>query len=298
MLTSRKRLVLIAVASLLVLELVTRFLLIPRSGDLVRLDGYSRQADSLQRCGGVSVALVGNSTAEMGIDTESLLNDLRALGVPEPCLAAFLADGSGMTTWRAMLRHYFWSRGKRADVVVLVGSGPDFHDEGSPDAGRLGRYLTSGGEWRALLTTDSLPLHTRADALLSSLSATFAARRKLMRRLQAYLPSPRGGPGGNPARPASHALAEVLAKARADGTNVLIVLFPVREEASPDPEIVERIAAGGAQLLDLREGTGLQAGDYADKYHLRPPGRTTLTRQLAAPLAHSMQAAPAGTQGP
>ena len=67
-----KRALLLTLLVLVALEIVTRVVLFPASGDFVRFAGYDATAAALSRSPALRVAIVGNSAAEEGIDRTRL----------------------------------------------------------------------------------------------------------------------------------------------------------------------------------------------------------------------------------
>ena len=85
-----------------ILEVLTRVLFYPASKDFVRFAEYPARAESLVRQTGRSVALIGNSATEEGVDLATVTADLERLGLGRVHLDMFVADASEVTTWRYM----------------------------------------------------------------------------------------------------------------------------------------------------------------------------------------------------
>ncbi len=263
------------VAIVLGLELAARFLLLPRSGDLTRLPGFEESARTLAACAG-SIAIVGNSVAETGVDTLAIQDAVRARGLSPPCVSVFPTDGSGMTTWAAVLERYFWSSDLAPATVVLLGAPYAFADEGeSLDVGRLARFFGNGSASPGEELDSLLSMSQRTDYAVSSRSAAFALRHRIARRFL------RPGVFRAPVPATYRALRQVVASAERHHAALLLVAAPARD----GPLAIEATVPSMATVIDLQVVPALAPGDFVDPLHLGAGGRAIFSRILAESLA-------------
>ena len=286
----------------LALEVFARCVLVARSSDLIRLPGYANLARQLVHCPR-SIAIVGNSTAEVAVDTEIIQNAFRARGLPPPCIEVFATDGSGMTTWRAVLDRYFWSAGLLPGTVVLLGAAYSFGDEGQTlDVGRVARFLGNGRMSAGVSLDSLLTAAQRVDYAISSVSVAFALRHRIARHLWGSDASavgaeviPTGAPfAGRPTRqvPTSlRALTEVISDASERHVPLLFVATPLRDERiAVPPAVLAAAKLGKVGFIDLQEADNLRTGDFVDPLHLGETGRAAFSRTLAESLvAHATE---------
>jgi hypothetical protein len=283
------------VAALAALEAFTRTRLFHASKDLSRFATYAGRARALCAAPGRRVAFIGNSATERGIDTAEFA------ALTGTTADAFVADASQVATWSWMLEAEFWSQRLSPDVVVLNFYEPGLDDARRLELGRLAQFFTSRRDWPDLFRDDVTAFDDRVDFAVASLWATYAVRDRIKERALDLVPGyarylklqndvllrhDRGSADAAPA-PTRRALARLLERARAHGTHLLFVFYPLRRyvgEATPAPgpeEAVRMIDAAGMDYLDLRKVPGLEERHYEDLIHLGPAGRAIYTRYLA-----------------
>jgi hypothetical protein len=255
------------------LELAARFLFVARSRDLSRLPQYAERARELVACA-TSIAIVGNSAAETAIDTAVIQDAFHAHGLPVPCIQVFATDGSGMTTWNALLERYFWSRSLAPGTIVLLGY--TFGDEGRTlDVGRLAQFLGDGRTSPRPALESLLTRPQRLDYAMSSRSMALALRRRMTRR---FLPPDRD----TTSAPATYrALGQVMSAAAEHHALLLLVAAPQREARAP---VDSAVAHGATPFINLQAIPGLAAGDFVDQLHLGLRGGITFSRVFAESL--------------
>src|SRR5687767_7028108 len=86
-------------ASLVLLEAVTRLVLVPVSKDLERLETHPARARALAAAPPPRIALVGSSTTERGVQPDLLAREWLAGTGRAASVDMFVADGSGVSTW-------------------------------------------------------------------------------------------------------------------------------------------------------------------------------------------------------
>ena len=297
-----KKALLLTLGLLVAFELIVRFVLFPASGDFVRFGTYDAQASALTQADALRIAIVGNSAAEEGIDRprlESLL--AQRLGKPVR-VELFFADGSEIVTWHAMLDHYFWNTGAKADVYVLNFFGT-LADTPRFEFIRVGMFFAKLNEWPYYINQQLQTLSQRIDFALSSTWATFGARDRIRdRALDVVIPgyrdllgrlnrTPIGAdePVTQPQDKRFTALDRTLAKATQHNARIVLTAFPLRTGRYViDSEIEERARRGEFGLVDLRSTSTLTPTDYRDDIHLLARGRGVFTAQLANELAQAL----------
>lgn len=302
------RLLLVLLVVFAGLEIVTRELLMPRSRDFVRFAGYPRRAEELVGADGLRIAFVGNSATQRGFDPARFVAEL-----PNPAgrpvhVDVFVADGAEINTWHYLMKQAFWRRNLNPDWFVVTFFGSALEDGNIIEIGRLARFFTERDDWPDLFTLDLPTYSERAEFLLSSGWATFAARDRIRKRvlsavvpdykdfaedLHAQRPHTAAPPPTTPRT--CKVLERFLTAAKEHGNRICFVAFPTRPVGVQpvyeiNPEVPRLIHAAGMALLDLRSVPGLSAEHYEDDYHLTPAGAAIytgyLTRMIAPIVRH------------
>ena len=297
------KLAFILLALFVVLEVITRTVLFPMSLDFGRFASYGERADALQSRAGLRVAFIGNSATEAGVDVDVLKNTLSAQDVLVPSIELFLADGSGINTWRSMMNQYFWKRGNAPDLVIITFFGPSLDDGREFEVGRLAQFFTDLEDWSELFQFDLVTTSQRIEWVLASIWATYAARDRIKDRvLSLFVPnykeyatalhdegfrdaSRREAPRASVTK--SHrSLRSVLERARELGSRLLFVAYPMRDtQYTVHPEALRLIRDFGADYLDMRDRVDLAPTLYRDTYHLTAIGKPIYTKSFAEVLA-------------
>ncbi|APR84970.1 Hypothetical protein A7982_10319 [Minicystis rosea] len=285
------------------MEAVTRWVLFPASKDLRRFTTYPTRARTLAAANGVRLAFIGNSLTERGVDPALVRASLKDDFACDASADMFVADGSHINTWRWMVEEELWKPNLTPDLLIIT-----FYEDGLEDGkrleiGRLAQFFTDAGDWGELFRHDLTTLEQRADLVVSSAWATFAARERIKERVFTLLPgytayaqrenestlrarSPHVADGT-----ARDALSRFLGRARANGSEVLFVAFPSRPR---DPkaevpydvpvEMRQMIADAGMSYLDLRRMPELTPDCYDDDIHLNEAGRRIYSARFAREL--------------
>ena len=297
------KLALILVALFVVLEAITRTVLFPMSLDFGRFVSYGERADALQSQAGLRVAFIGNSATEAGVDVDVLKDTLSTNGVLVPSVELFLADGSGINTWRVIMNHYFWKRGNAPDLVIITFFGPSLDDAREFEVGRLAQFFTDLEDWPELFQFDLVTTGQRVEWVLASVWATYAARDRIKDRvLSLFVPNykeyatvlhdeghrdalKKGAPRTSVVK--SHrSLQSVLQRARKLGSRLLFVAYPMRDtQYTVHPDALRLIRDFGADYLDMRDLIDLEPTLYRDTYHLTATGKSIYTKRFAEVLA-------------
>lgn len=292
------------------LEVFTRTRLFGSSKDFRRFAGYDERARKLEEGAGVRFALVGNSSTDRGVDPAALHEALAANGL-SATEDLFVADRSRINTWHFMLGKYFFRPGVRPDWVVVTFYENDLEDGNQIEIGRLAQFFTSVRDWPSVFDVDLPDLSQRADFVISSGWATFAAKERIRERVlkglvpnfEDYALHANGAIYGYERRRAAlaagalrrpgtyRALQRLLQTASESGVRLIFVAYPTR----PVPgrlqyEVPEATLAVLRQakvpFIDLRRVEGLESAEwYEDDVHLNPQGRVPYSKALARELA-------------
>ena len=290
------------------LELITRTWLFDSSKDFRRFAGYPQGARALAAGDGVRVALVGNSATARGVDLPTLRTAISGAGV-RASLDMFVADQSRINTWQFMIQRYFLQSGAKPDWLVVTYYEDDLEDGNNVEIGRLAQFFTSMRDWPSVFAVDLPQWSQRAEFVLASGWATFAASERIRERaLEAMIPdykeyvsasnaaiyehNHRRAQAAPPAKARSYqALRRLLRTVTDSGIKLVVVAFPTRIDSGRMPydvadETVQVLREGGASFLDLRRVPGLEGADqYDDEVHLSVAGRVPYSRALGAALA-------------
>ncbi len=288
------------------LEAVTRLWLIPGSKDLRRMADFPARARALVASAPTTVAVLGDSTADLGVDPRLLASALEEATGREIEAGMFPADGATASVIRAVAEAEFFKPGLRPTLIV-IGYHEDALDDGTRfDVGRSARFLVEPGDWPEVFRLDVPGLEQRADLVTSSFWATFAARDRIQERVLASIPGYKTwvgninganfdelraeSPGHRETR--HEVLRRFVERARDRGVRLCFVAFPILDRAGGRPriydlpaEVPEIVREGGMLFIDLRFVEGLQPRHYRDHLHLNELGRPILTRRLARDLA-------------
>lgn len=303
---TRGRLMLGAVVAVLgALELTTRLWLVPASRDLSRFAAYPAQARAFLERPGIKVALVGNSATQEGVDPQLLARALTA-AVGQPIeVGMFVADSAKMSTDYWIIERELYRQRRRPDLIVVTYFERGLEDGEPVDVGRLARSFTDLGDWRALFAYDLPDLESRADWLVSSFSAAFAARNRIEERVLDGLPGWKEARQrlnrDNLAHESRRAapdrylgLERLVERARALGVPLCFVAFPSRSDYAIGDAARAIIAAGGMRLIDLRRVPSLEREHYRDWVHLNERGRSVYTAVLGRALTSLVASAHSG----
>jgi hypothetical protein len=290
-------------------EVLTRTCLFRVSKDFRRFSTYSGRASALSAAPGFDVALIGNSATQRGVDPAVFPRAAGRAAGHRVAADFFLADGSQVNTWYYMLQRYFWQPRHSPDLVVVNFFSDGLEDSTPEEIGRLAQFFTTPEDWGEVLGTDLPELGQRAEFLLSSVCASYAARERIKERvLSALVPGYEEyiyaineinferGAAGKPRTPTYRALERLLRRAREQGTRLCFVAFPTRPCVSGAPyaipqEVSRCIRDAGMDLVDLRTGEGLSLDHYADDVHLNEAGQAIYTRSLARAVRPVVRAA-------
>lgn len=288
------------------LEGLTRFKLFKMSKDFVRFKTYPKLASRLMESPGTKVALIGNSATQRGVYMGVLKSELESGGNSQIAADMFVADASRINTWHFMLNRYFWKPDRRPDLFVITYYENELEDGNPIEIGRMAQFFTTPSDWPALFKTDITDNSQRADFMISSFWATFAARDRIKERvLEMAVPHYKGyvsemnginyrhvvmGIKGTPPVRTHKALARMLETAKEHGSKLCFVAFPTLMPDKPMPydlndEAIKMIRDAGMYFIDLRKVDGLSPDKYADEIHLNAEGRPIYTKRLAQEIS-------------
>jgi hypothetical protein len=291
------------------LEVFTRVSLHDRSKDFRRFAGYPARAEALVATGNARrIAFIGNSATDRGVDPRVVEATLARNGRPTAA-ALFVADQSRVDTWRYIFERYFARPERKPDLVVVTFYENDLEDGNPIEIGRLAQFFTSVRDWPELFQVNLRTLDERAAFVISSFSATYAARERIRERLlEALVPGFKEHTGRvndiifqherrralaapAPATPPRFAALEhLLDRAAERGITLCFVAYPTlvaggRTPYELRPELLALLARRGIRLIDLRHVPDLGPALYADEVHLTEAGRERYSAVVGDALA-------------
>lgn len=284
---------------LLALELVFRLAGPALSNEQAQILGLPEQARTLEAASGERVLLVGNSLLIDGVQVD-LLKAKMADVSPGVVLDSVAFHGSETAEWYWILRHYFWTGGKKIDRLVLVVNDRMVSDTMSRRIRRLAS-ISRGADITAVVEEELSGLEEIGSFLHAWLFESFAGRKRMqLVVLERFLPHYKAmetevnrrlaaNPRSKPSRSSeSHFPCErfsrLLAAAARMEIPTAVVFMPAREPYEIPPSVLEAMAEYHATLMDCREVPGMGADDFADDVHLTGQGAKILTLSLATQL--------------
>lgn len=244
-----------------------------------------------------NLLLLGNSLTNNGVDAVSL-----AQAANLPSLAKVTPDGTSFWDWQCLLDHNLVDDPQRRVSTVVMGTAWHLLSNATKaDASRLGALycnlsdlrspreigLSGPGEIGEFIAARTLRLYALRDTLRNRALAEIVPHYKRFANEQnaedAASASARSA--GTPADVDYSGFTRLVSRLRARGTQVVIVMMPVKHAYPIDPALESLAGQGQIRLLDYRHLPGIDAGSFLDDIHLNPDGRRVLTSQLGRDLA-------------
>ena len=286
-----KHMLLVALLTFCVLELLSRSFLFKISKDFSMFAKFPTRARALTAEPGLRVALIGNSTTDDCTDAGVIKAQLEQQLHRPVSVEAFAAGGSMLPTQLHIVNHTFWRTNERPDLYVVTffnNNQDQLSDSEDMDAGRLGYFFTTPREWPRIFKREVQSPEERIVFMASSASASVAGRRRIADRLSAitvpkYKELMWRVNGANvdhvirgmkaTSRPASYQdLNDLIQGAQARGSAVCFIAYPTRQCVSGQYTISQTsqriIEAKGATLIDLRKKCQLPYASYKDDIHI------------------------------
>jgi len=246
---------------------------------------------------GERILFLGNSQVRAGIDPDVIEQELKARGVAPVHIERVFPDATSLPDWSRAFKHYFISKARLPEVLVLCFSDVALQDSNVVDPTRLGHYYSSPGEVPEILDQDLRGFDNRAEFVLASLSFSFANRMRVRTRtLDLIVPGYRDSAqrinrnmkrnhAGTIAKNSYNRLSNFLSLAKEQGVRVIVVAMPQPIAYSLDPTIKSTVERSGMSLLDCRNVDGISAASFADEIHLATSGALIYSRFLGRELA-------------
>jgi hypothetical protein len=293
------------------IECFTRLVLIPRSADLNRLSiQYPSRAQQLMEKDGLKIAFIGNSALDAGVDATIVQETLKKAGIGPVNVQLFPVDATGILDWHFIINHYFWSNGRKPDLIIIPFFSQNLLDGKLPQMGRLSHYFTTTADWNELFTHDITSTSQRVEFVLSKDWLSFGMRERIQHRIMAALVPgyqaftqntrtalrERGVEQTSEKRPSPscHRLERFLRHAREEGTPVWFVAFPGRDGVYElNSNTVEAIRREQMELLDMRTVVCIHRDMYEDWIHMTEIGKKAFSPELAKQVAALIRKHPA-----
>jgi hypothetical protein len=210
-------------------------------------------------------------------------------------------DGTSFWDWQCIVeRQLFAHPERKVDRVVMGTAWHLASDLTRADPSRLGAQFCSFGD---IARPSSLGISTPGDVgefIVARASRVYALRDTIRNRaLDKFIPhykrfaSEQNAAGRNDDGPAAPGEAEVpytgltrlAAGLKARGTELVMVLMPIKRPYEADPALLALAARGELRLIDYRHLPAIESRHFMDDMHLGPEGRAVLTAHLARDLA-------------
>lgn len=306
--TTLWRVALVVLAFFVGAEVLTRTVLFRISKDISKFQTFTQRAETLAAQPGMSIAFVGNSLTERGIDAPLFAESLTASGAGPVTADVFSADASKINVWHYLLTRYFWKPGHNPDLFVVSFYENNLADKNPLEIGRFAQFFVDRDDWSEVFTHDLTSNSDRSEFLLSSAWATYAARERIKERgLSLLIPhyqeltvqandvlrQQAAKSQTHTEKTVSHELLKrFIARANEHHSKIVFVAFPtiIPERERPyqpyelAPEMLSVIHDGGMEFADLRQVPELTPEMYADDIHLNEKGRPVYSRYLATAL--------------
>ncbi|MCG6156734.1 hypothetical protein [Rubinisphaera margarita] len=227
------------------------------------------------------VLFLGNSLTRYGVD-QKLFVELTGENTEKPLRAVKVnPDNTALADWYYAYQSYFDKPERVPDVVVIGFEGGHLRDAPSHHPDRLAYYYCRGRQPAELGQFDLKTFEERAYFTLCSMSAAFANRDRIQRRvLDMVIPSYRSGMDELNLRMAADAgkvveqepsyerLLKFVAMAERNQVQVILAAMPVPEYYEFDQAMLDVVHSTSAELVDCREVPGLKVTMFFDGLHM------------------------------
>ncbi len=286
-------------------EVLLRFSEPSLSLDVKHIQQIPAISQSLVAGKGERVLFLGNSQVREGIDPNVIEQELKARGVAPVHIERVFPDSTSLPDWDRAFKHYFISKARLPEVLVLCFSDIALQDNNAVDPTRLGHYYSSPGEIPEILDQELREFDSRAEFVLASLSFSFANRTRVRTRaLDLIVPGYRDSAqrinrdmkrshSGTVAQNSYNRLSRFLELAKEQGVRVILVAMPQPITYSLDPQIKLTVERAGMNFLDCRNVDGINPASFADEMHLASGGAAVYSRFLGRELAGPIGKIPA-----
>jgi len=259
-----------------------------RSFDAISRDLAAGPDDDLR------VLFLGNSLTRYGVD-QGLFAELVSEGSEKQLRTAKVnPDNTALADWYYAYQSYFDTPERVPDVVVIGFEGGHLRDAPSHHPDRLAYYYCRGSQPAELGQFDVKTFEERAYFTLCSLSAAFANRDRIQRRvLDMVIPSYRAGMDELNLRmtadadnteenePSYERLLKFVAMAERNQVQVILAAMPVPEHYEFDQALLDVVHSTSAVLIDCREVPGIEKAMFFDGLHMDDDAARLYTTALA-----------------
>jgi hypothetical protein len=311
------RVLVVTLLVLLLVEGVTRTVLFRASKDINRFRTYPQRAKTLNAQADLRIALIGNSATQRGVDTELFSKTIGdVMGIPN-YTDMLVADSSKVSTWRYILKRFFWDQNVKPDLIVINYYGRNLEDGMENDPGRLAQFFTTPQDWPDVFSAEITDFGGKASFIIASGWATFAVRERIREQLlgrlvphyKEYAESSNNilaeyqqrtvPTTGTPVRRVQEyrGLRAVLRAAQERGCRICFVAFPMLPPKNSsvyplDARALSLIRQAGMDFVDLRHLPSLPSSYYVDDIHLNEEGKAIYSRILAEAVQDTLAAHP------
>jgi hypothetical protein len=255
------------------------------SGNLAHVEAIPEIVAEAGKPEGRSLLVLGNSLTNNGVSPEVVHQRLADLKV-----AKVTPDATDLWDWQCLLDHQVIERRNvQFDTVVIGFAWHLLSDQSRVDASRLGALYCEFGD---LAHPGQVGLKSSGDVgefMAAKVLRTYALRDTLRNRFfQVSVPnyveftqatnSARAGQAAAPAakveqdaRYTYETFTGLVHRLKNEGTRVIVVAMPVRQQYELDAELLSLNVTGTLELIDLRRLPGIEPAHYLDGIHLNTP---------------------------
>ncbi len=239
--------------------------------------------DSSQAEGRFRVLFLGNSLLREGVNAGIMADEISQNSGEPGFVIKALADGTELVEWYYEFKNCFANSGHVPDVLVLGFEGDDgshLSDARNTDPAALGHLFCEFSNVPEVMQYKLTDHRDRMDFLLGSVSAAYANREPVQRRLlDAVIPNYQNTPNrmndamkecqsATPPKPTHERLARLIEVANGHNVQVVFVAIPVPNEYVVDPGLLEFASKREIPLIDARHIDGVQAEMFPDGLHM------------------------------
>lgn len=293
-------------AVLLVVELGIRVSEPRLSKDLATIQAFPMIAASLdgpQAQGRQRVLFLGNSLLREGVNTEIVAEAISRNSDQPAFVTKAPADATGLVEWYYAFKNCFANSGHVPDVLVLGfegNGGGHLSDARNTDPAALGHLFCELSDVPEVMQHELSDFGDRVDFLLGSVSAAYANRERVQRRvLDAVIPNYRdtsnrmndvmnerlSAERATPPKPTYKRLERLIKVADSHNVQVVFVAIPVPDEYEVDPGLLELASRRAIQMIDARHIDGIENEMFPDGLHMNSIAAEHFSHAVGAKLS-------------
>ena len=262
--------------------------------------------DSPQAEGRLRVLFLGNSLLREGVNTEIVAEEISRNSDQSAFVTKAPADGTGLVEWYYGFKNCFANSGHVPDVLVLGfegDGGGHLSDARNTDPAALGHLFCELSDVPEVMQHELSDFGDRIDFLLGSVSAAYANRERVQRRLlDAVIPNYRDTSNrmndvmnerqsferATLPKPTYERLKRLIEVADSHNVQVVFVALPVPDEYVVDHGLLEVASKCEIPMIDARHIDGVQDEMFPDGLHMNSIAAARFSQVVGKQLAPSI----------